>query len=292
MERSWIWAKRLGRIRVVQFALVAGLVFAVDRVRGNGDTIALSSAQLGALREAETARKGAPSVSAAAVDERAIEDEILYREGKKLGFDKDDAIVRQRVVQKTLYLAEELAGAAEPPTEADLRRFYEATRADWQKPSRTHFVHVFARDRARLEALAPEVEAKVARGEATSSLGEPSPLPPEAELDHARLAGTLGGDFAAQIDSLEIGRVSEPIRSALGWHLVRVLGRSPGGPASFEEARPSLALAYVVKRRQDAVAAFLARAFEKYDVTIDGARVAALAPSGRLALRPTASGED
>ena len=107
---------RLRRSRLAQFVLLGSVIFAISRLRGEND-IALTRSQLDALQQAEAQRtRAAPSDPelARGVVARAVEDEILYREGLLLGFDKNDSIVRQRVVQKTLFLAEELAGASEP----------------------------------------------------------------------------------------------------------------------------------------------------------------------------------
>ena len=49
---------------------------------------------------------------------------------------------------------------------------------------------------------------------------------------------------------------------------------------------------YLTKRREDAVAEFLTKAFERYRVTIDGERIASIAPQHRLAFRVEESGED
>ncbi len=290
----YAWLGRLVRIRIVQFALLGGAIIVAERVHAGDDVIAFTRADLGARLDAEAARKGSGpgGAHASEIDERAIEDEILYREGHKLGFDRDDPIVRQRVVQKTLFLAEELAGAGEPPTEAELRRYFESTRAQWQRPEAIHFVHVFAHDRSALEALAAETRHRVEIGTPTTGLGEASPVAPEVTLEKDRIAATLGSDFAAELGTIPPGNFSGPMHSAFGWHLVRVIERVPGREATFEEARASLVGEYVVKRRQDAIAAFLSRSFRDYRVTIDGERVAALSPSGRLAVRPSASGED
>jgi hypothetical protein len=122
--------RHLARARIVQFAVIGGLLFSVStRAKKDDPQIAFSTSELAALHAAEASRKAGadPKALAAAVDERAIEDEILYREGLKRGFDRDDTIIRQRVIQRTLFLAEEMAGASEAPTEAELRAFFERT---------------------------------------------------------------------------------------------------------------------------------------------------------------------
>src|SRR5512142_1453621 len=112
--------------RVVQFALIGGLIFAVAPRPRSSSTIEITGKRLSALRAAEAANSRELHLSSAmdrAVDQRALEDEILYREGIRLGLDKNDGIVRQRIAQKVLFLAEEVAGASRPPDPASLQAF-------------------------------------------------------------------------------------------------------------------------------------------------------------------------
>ena len=83
--------------------------------------------------------------------------------------------------------------------------------------------------RARLEQLRPKItscdtlEAAVgsAEGVVASDLGE-------AELND------LAPQFKAAAESLEIGQVSEPIRTGAGLHLVAVCGRRVAGGQAME----------------------------------------------------------
>src|SRR5262249_32206262 len=122
--------------------------------------------------------------------------------------------------------------------------------------------------------------------------GEPSPVPRDATYTREQLAAILGADFATRVLALPVGGPGEAVQSALGWHFVRVLAREAEGQASFEEVRRALLGVDVVKRREDAVAAFLERAFRGYAVTVDGRAVDRIRPSRRVALRPSGSAED
>jgi hypothetical protein len=149
-------------------------------------------------------------------------------------------------------------------------------------------VHAFARDRVVLD----DIVARAARGENVDRLGDPCPVPREASMTSEQLASRLGADFVASLRNAPIDSFSPPLRSALGWHLVRVTEHTPEGLATFEEAKGALRGAYVVKRRERAVATFLDRAFRKYTVTLDGKRVDTIEPDGRLAIRTLSSAED
>jgi len=286
-----LWLARLARERLVQFAVLGSAIFFASSRSRSDEAIAFTGTELGLLRDAEAERKGQDRSSptlAGEIKERALEDEILYREGLKLGFDKDDGVVKQRIIQKTLFLAEELAGASEPPSDAELRRFFGETRGDWRRPERWQFVHAFARDRAAMD----DILARAARGESVERLGDPCPVPRTAAMTSDQLVSLVGAEFVASLERAPSDSWSAPIRSALGWHIVRVREHTPGALASFEEVKGALRGSYVVKRRERAVAAYLDRAFQKYTVTVDGRRVDAIEPHGRLAIRTPGSAED
>jgi hypothetical protein len=279
----------LARQRLVQFAVIAGALFAIAPPRDAPEVIHVTRERLAELRRAELARPKANvplAEQAAAVDRRQIEDEILYREGLRLGLDKNDGIVRQRVVQKVLFLAEEMGGASRPVDEAALQTFFEANKARWAIGGRTRFAQVYRHDRA---ALAAWIEAG---GSGDPPRAEPGPVASEMDLDADALAHTLGTEFAESIGKLPAGAWSGPVKSAFGFHLVRVIERHAARPARLEEVRGAVVEAYSLHRRQEATAAFVEAALARYRITVDDAPLRDFTPSRRIAFRSVSSGED
>ena len=277
------------RSRLVHFLIVGGVIFAVAPHPEPRRDIRFDGAAFDDLQRAQAQRLGAPALEAGEREDvrtRAIEDEILYREALRLGLDKDDNIVRQRLIQKVLFLAEDLAGVSRAPTEEELRRFFEATREQWTRPARARLIHVYAgpSHREELSALRPAVIAAEAAvpGE-PPALGEAFPLPRTVVMTRDELAGTYGAAFADAVFALAPGTWSEPIESKFGWHLVRALDRRDAGPATFEDVRSQLPLTYLVARKKQAAADFLRQAATRYRITVDGKPLSALPGSGRMA---------
>jgi len=278
------------RNRLVHFVVLGGLVFwLAPAPRGGRSEIVIDVATLRALEDAQAQRLGTVRLSAdeeRQVRTRAVEDEILYREALRLGLDQDDNVVRQRLVQKVLFLAEDLAGVSRPPTEAELRAFFDATRSQWTRPARVRLIHVYAgpdgrdrlamlRDRAiAMEAQSPGIPPP---------LGDAFPLPRAIAGDRDELAGQYGPAFADAVLALNAGAWSEPIASKFGWHIVKVLERSDAGPAEFEDVRQRLPLVYLVARKKQAAREFLVQAARRYRITVDGAPLRELPPSDRVA---------
>src|SRR4051812_28438264 len=74
--------------------------------------------------------------------ESYVRDEILYREGLKLGLERDDIVVKRRVRQKIEMIAEEDA-STRAPSDADLSAYLIANQTRFVQPAILTFDQVF-----------------------------------------------------------------------------------------------------------------------------------------------------
>src|SRR5580765_1600729 len=74
--------------------------------------------------------------------ESYVRDEILYREGVRLGLERDDLVVKRRVRQKIEMIAEEDA-STRAPSDADLSAYLTANPARFVQPALLTFEQVF-----------------------------------------------------------------------------------------------------------------------------------------------------
>jgi len=284
-----MWVRGATRNPLVRFMALGGVIFAVSSRREDPRHMVIDTASLAAFEHAQAARDGVPSLAPerrAEVDSRALEDEILYREGLRLGLDRDDPIIHQRVIQKVLLLAEDLGGASRAPTEAELRAYVATHPERFEIAPRVHFVHVFA---SREGALPPDRSLLV---EGVPLGGEAFPFSRDVRATRDDLAKSYGGEFASAVFALPEGAWSAPIASSYGWHRVRVDAREPARTPTFEEVRADVAFAYVLDKRAEVVSRYLKKASREYRIEVGGRRLSNFTPTGRVALRTEASAED
>jgi hypothetical protein len=74
--------------------------------------------------------------------ESYVRDEVLYREGVRLGLERDDIVVKRRVRQKIEMIAEEDA-STRAPTDTDLSAYLTANQARFVQPAILTFEQVF-----------------------------------------------------------------------------------------------------------------------------------------------------
>ncbi len=214
-----------------------------------------------------------------------VREEVLYREALALGLDRDDLVVRRRLVQKMEMLALRDAPGI---SEADLMDHYLAHRADYAVPESVSFRHVFFSAAARgagAAAAAGAALGQVRDGGASgaSGLGDPPPMPPEvSDWTRPMVEARFGAGFAAWVFEADPGRWCGPVASAYGCHLVFVTRRAPARVPDFAEVAGRIATDLDAARRAGALDRIYASVRDSYQVEIEPGAADRPAHSSRL----------
>jgi hypothetical protein len=202
--------------------------------------------------------------------EAYIQEEALYREGKAMGLDRDDEIVRRRVSQKVEFLQQD-RGLPAAPSDADLARYFDAHAAAYGTPVRTTFSHLYfstdavgdgpARARAVNALAALKAGARDVGADPFPDLNDYNAL---AESEAVRLFGD--SELAHRLPTAPVGQWSGPYRSGYGWHLVRVDARTPAARADLADVGDRVREDYLHDAQARANAQALARLKARYTV--------------------------
>lgn len=178
-----------------------------------------------------------------------VDDEVLYREALRLGLDRDDEIIRRRLIQKLEFLQHDAAGEINVDDVA-LRAYYDAHPAKFTEPARVSFTHLyFSPDRggdAAARARARLARSALAAGD-ESKAGDTPPVAPAYDALTTTDARQLFGS-SPFVDALDIGVIGQwigPVRSGYGWHLLRIRERLPARAADFNQVRAEVRAEYL-----------------------------------------------
>lgn len=250
-----------------QFCLIGGLIFALDLVLhppGQDEkTIVVTKAmQDGFVRNFSEDGDRFPSPTELNnMIESWVASEVLYREGKALGMDKGDAMIRDRIAFKLQSLVFDQV-KVDKPTEADLRAWFEKTRMQYDEPERVGFLLTPASDEAtarrQLEDIRAQRESAELRDQTRAFLGRPVPS----------LAATFGDDFAAHFAKLTANEWTV-IRANDGWHVVRLDVRKPGVPATYEEVVDNVRRSFLNEETRKRAWATVQKLKSNYTVKIE-----------------------
>jgi hypothetical protein len=200
--------------------------------------------------------------------ESYIRDEILYREGKSLGLDQDDAVIKRRVRQKLDVMIEESI-AQSPPADADLQAYLDANAETFRKPPVVSFEQVYFGAADSDDAKIAIARAALQQGADPASFGQPTLLP--ARQDQVPLdlvARDFGNEFAEALAGLAVGEWSAPLNSGFGMHLVRLNAVEPAQLPALDAVRDVVAREWENARRKRAHAAALAGLRKQYTVEV------------------------
>jgi peptidyl-prolyl cis-trans isomerase C len=207
-----------------------------------------------------------------------IDDEAMYREAMRLGLDRDDEIVRRRLIQKMQFLQRDLA-AAPRPDDIALSAYYDAHPQLFSSPASVAFEQLyFGADHGGWG----EAEARARRAHdqlqhvTTSGVPLDDAFPFQIPLqDLTRVeAGRLFGDtpIVDALFSTPEGQWSQPVRSAYGWHLIKAGHRQISSVAPFSQVRAQVESDYLQEQSQVAERRELYALRSRYEIVGSGKR--------------------
>jgi len=197
-----------------------------------------------------------PAKERARLEHEAAAEEALWREGRALGLDQVDGVVRMRVLQQMRLILAGEATRGMTVSDAEVAAYYEANRNSYGEPAAFTFSHLFF--------AGPEGEAHARTALARLRAGKERPdQMGDRFLYQLNYSGSGAEELAAQfgigfVETIK-GLMPEPlwqgpVKSDHGWHVVLL--------RSKEQAQIPALAAIESRVREDALAAKRARAVD------------------------------
>lgn len=212
------------------------------------------------------------------VIENFVRDEIYYREGRALGLDQDDIVVRRRLRQKLEFILEDVAVQVEP-TDEQLAAFMVESAEKYMFEPRFSFRQVYLNPEVRraqldseIKRLLAQLNAEKAAGFNPASLSDSSLLPGHVNRwTGSAVAGNFGKKFLAGLEGGDHGSWFGPVESQLGSHLVLLQEHQQGRLPELSEIKESVRNDWLRQRRDDYADKAYREVRERYQVTIEAA---------------------
>jgi parvulin-like peptidyl-prolyl isomerase len=217
--------------------------------------------------------------------QRLIDEELLLQRGLELGLARRDPRARQAIV--TAVVSAATAGAElEEPSDEELRSFYGQMEERFRRPLRVRVetarvgVGVESRSESQAFRTASQLVARARAGEAFDALRDELSDGPVAEVEGraiglGELGERLGGQVARDTAALEPGGVTDPLRTASGWVVLRLRDRSRGDVPAYELVRSQVRAEYLRRARDRAVERLLEELRQRAEIRIAPAETGA-----------------
>jgi PPIC-type PPIASE domain len=228
-------ARLLWREPLLHFVLLGALIFGVDALLHPPPKDDKVITVTKAMRQSfiDNFDEDKSRVPSDAELEKMIESwvasEILYREGKALGVDRGDDMIRDRVAFKLQLLIFDQIRVSQP-TEDQLRAWFADNHERFDEQERVGFYLTPPTDemtaQRQLEEIQAQHESEDLQKQTRAILGRPV----------ASLAPSFGEGFRDALLALPLGEW-KVLQSKDGWHVVRLDSRRPGVLASLDDVR-------------------------------------------------------
>ncbi|MGZ8921353.1 MAG: peptidylprolyl isomerase [Limisphaerales bacterium] len=140
-------------------------------------------------------------------------------------------------------------------TDADVRKYYEEHAESYREPEKARVQHIlFAtrkipsgdplpqEERVAKKAASQEAAVRARSGADFGKLvaelsGDPESKSKAGELTFTKGQGIVPPQFEAAALSLEVGKVSDPVLTVFGYHVIKLLEKIPPGQVPFEKVQ-------------------------------------------------------
>lgn len=175
--------------------------------------------------------------------ESKIYQEVMLREAKRLGLDRNDTIVRRRLVQKMEFLSANLSQLQIPDDET-LLAYFETNEEQYRVVEKRSFTHVYFSKDKRGQSLLDDAQAVLDKFSQQDSEVRAATLGDNFILQYdyknrsqRQLAQVFGDKFSRVLFGLDAEQWQGPVLSEYGAHLVLIHQISASYISGFMDIR-------------------------------------------------------
>ncbi len=204
-----------------------------------------------------------------------IREEVYYREALALGLDRNDTILRRRMMQKMEFLSNDLADMVSPD-EAALNQYFLANQNKYELPARISFAHIYFSLDKHGHQIVEDAEKVLTAVQASASViraseqGDPFMYQYDFTLQTpAQIARIFGQEFAEQIFQLKTDNWQGPVKSGYGLHLVRVDEKVAARMPELATVIEKVSADWMFEQRQKINKEIYERFRDRYEIVVE-----------------------
>jgi peptidylprolyl isomerase len=269
-----------------------------DGVVGKMGSLEIKTADVRRLIDAQPPQVKKQFAGAPADLDRLVRSELirqsLLNEAKAKGVDKkpDVVLMMERARDQALlqaYMSEVAKPPVGFPSDEDVKQAYEANKSALATPPEFNLAQIFIAipenaDKATVTAATKKANDIAAKAQAKGSDFAKLAREQSEQKETAAKGGELGwlpesqiiGEIRTAIAHSEKGDVTGPIRSASGFHIVKVLDKRAAGVRPLSEVRDTIVNQMRLRRAQEIERNYIEGMVSRSQVTINQGEVAKL----------------
>jgi peptidyl-prolyl cis-trans isomerase C len=216
-----------------------------------------------------------------------VKKDILYQEALKKGIDKDPDFKSRLGEFKKLTLASMLLEkeimSKDKVSDQDVKDYYNKHKEEFATTSQIRASHILV----KTEEEANKVLARLKKGEKFEELAKKESLDTASAANGGDIGyfsrGQLVPEFEKAAASLKVGELSAPVKTAYGYHIIKVTDKKAGPVLEFDRVKDIIAQRLSGERQKAAFDSYIEGLRKNYKVEINKDVLAQVAPGVRNA---------
>ena len=204
-----------------------------------------------------------------------VKETVLYEEAKKMGLDKDDVVIKRRVVLQFRNLIE---GLINPPipTEEELTTYFQKNTDQYIPDEVISMTQIFfdpdKRDEETLidaERTLVELQSRKSLPDSFDTYGDNFMLANVyTDISPLELRKYFGSGFTESVLQLEPNIWAGPVLSGYGTHLVYINKRQKSEAPTLDEVKEIVLADYLEFKKQELIKLYMTKLIDQYEVII------------------------
>jgi len=275
MQKPMIQFFIIGSIMYLIYILIAQIN---TTTQNQDNTVTITSGEINSLEEIWMSRyKRAPTaLEMKSLINQHLEETILFNEALKMGLNKNDNVIRQRMSQKLQFLSDDLI-RPEPPTENDLIEYYKANLDTYKSDDVVTISQIYLDPNARGDKINNDAENIITRLNGLdffptnlNKYGDSFALQvyftAQSKLELTKL---FDRKFAVNIFKLEQNLWLGPIDSKYGKHLIYIHKKTLGQVPKYEEVKETVSENWMFEKQKDLNNLYLDGLLDRYEIIFE-----------------------
>jgi peptidyl-prolyl cis-trans isomerase C len=202
-----------------------------------------------------------------------IKKELIYQEALKKGLDKDAEFKKKledfkKISLISQILEEEIETKAKV-TEQEVKDYYEKHKNELAAVSQIRARHVLV----KTEAEAKNILERIKKGEDFGKLAQKYSIDPGSAKNGGDLgffsAGQMVPEFETAAAQMNVGEISEPVKTKFGYHIIKVTDKKTGKPLEFDKIQNNIFQRLSAEKQKEVFDSFVESLQKSYKVEIN-----------------------
>ena len=153
-------------------------------------------------------------------------------------------------------------------SDAEIKEFYNKNLSNFASPAQIHAHHILVKEEADAKSLMEKLAKEPAKFEEIAKSSSICPSGSQGGDLGNFSEGQMVPEFENACKTAEIGKVTGPVKTQFGYHIIRVDGRTPAGTMKLEDVQENIRKQILPQKQKEAFDAYVETLRKEFNVKV------------------------